>query len=67
MHTPAELRSNWHHRCGGMAPMIGVVEWKDAGSLGRTRLKRQGGGVTLCVSDQLQCMGMDEKPTESQG
>ncbi|GAB0205257.1 hypothetical protein GRJ2_002991300 [Grus japonensis] len=45
-----------------MAPMSGVLEWKDSqGS--------KGGNVALNVSDQLECMelclGMDEEPTES--
>lgn len=38
-----------------MAPMVEVLQWKDTGSSGR---KGRGSeeGVTLCVSDQLQCM-----------
>lgn len=38
-------------RCGGMAPMMGVLEWEDTGSLGRTGEGRQGGGASLYVME----------------
>ena len=46
-----------------------MLEWKDTGSLGRTGRGDREGGVTLYVSDQLECLelclGMDEELTES--
>ncbi|PKU29205.1 dtw domain-containing protein 2 [Limosa lapponica baueri] len=52
-----------------MAPMTGVLEWRDIGSSGRTGRGDEEGGVTLYVNEQLECMelhlGMDEEPTKS--
>ncbi|GAB0208424.1 mitochondrial enolase superfamily member 1 [Grus japonensis] len=52
-------------RCGGIAPMTGVLGRKGTGSLGRTGRAEE----DLYVNDQLECMelhlGMDEEPTES--
>jgi len=49
-----------------MAPMTGVLEWKDTASLGRTGRADEEGGVSLYVHGQLECMelhlGMDEEP-----
>lgn len=50
-----------------MAPMTGMLEWKDTASLGRTG--RRNGGVTLYVSNQLEGVElyfrMDKEPTKS--
>lgn len=47
-----------------------MLEWKDTGSLGRTaKDDDEAGGVTLYVTDQLECvevcLGMNEKLTDS--
>lgn len=42
--------------------MAGVLEWKNAGSQGKTRLGRQ--GVMSKTSMDL-CLGIDEEPAES--
>ncbi|KAM6092638.1 uncharacterized protein LJ206_005604 [Theristicus caerulescens] len=56
-------------RCGGVAFMTRVLEWKDTGSLGRTGRGDKEGGVTLYVNDQLECMelclGMDKELAKS--
>ncbi|GAB0203861.1 thrombospondin-4 [Grus japonensis] len=62
--------SNPNQRCGGIAPVTGVLGWKGTGSSGRTgRADEEGVGIALYISDQLECMelhlGMDEDPTES--
>ncbi|GAB0183760.1 hypothetical protein GRJ2_000841300 [Grus japonensis] len=48
-----------------MAPVAGVLEWKETGSLGRTGR----GHEEVYTNDQLECMelhlGMDEEPTKS--
>ncbi|GAB0205517.1 hypothetical protein GRJ2_003017300 [Grus japonensis] len=52
-----------------MAPMTGVLGWKDTGSLGRTGRADEERACVLCVNDQLDCMelhlGMDEELTEN--
>lgn len=39
MYACRAIISSALQRCGGQAPMTGVLEWKDAGSLGRTLTK----------------------------
>jgi len=52
-----------------MAPMTRVLEWKDTGFLRKDSQGKRGGGVALCVNDQLECIqlrsGVDEEPTKS--
>lgn len=47
-----------------MTPITGVLQWRDAGALGRT-----GWGATLYVREQLDCvelcLGMDEELMEN--
>ncbi|GAB0182896.1 hypothetical protein GRJ2_000754900 [Grus japonensis] len=51
-------------RHGGMAPMTGMLEWKDTGCSGR-----KSRGDKKAVHDQLKCMGlhlgMDEEPIKT--
>jgi len=51
-----------------MAPMSGVLECKDTGSLGRTG-RGDTEGVSPSVNARLECvehhLGMDEEPTKS--
>jgi len=42
-------------RCGGMAPVDGVLEWKDTGSLGRMG-RGEEEWVSSSVFDHLECM-----------
>ncbi|GAB0205343.1 hypothetical protein GRJ2_002999900 [Grus japonensis] len=52
-----------------MAPMTGMLEWKDTGSLGRTGRGDEEECVALYVNDQLEsmelCLGMDEEPHDN--
>lgn len=48
-----------------MTRVTGALEWKDVGSLGRAGKGDKEEGVTICVNDQLDCMGMDEALTQS--
>lgn len=54
MCVPAKLRPYQHH--GDMAPVTGVLEWKDTSPSGETGRGHEGGGVALYVSDQLEGM-----------
>lgn len=52
-------------RHSGVASMIGALKWKDTGFLGKTGRVDKEGGITLDVSEQLECMELHLRAYES--
>ena len=47
-----------------MTCMTGVLQWRDTDSK-KNGTGKQGGKVTFYVREQLECLGMNDEPTES--